>query len=363
MSQDSIGFGVIGCGSIGPTHAEAITAVAGAHLVCCCDLIEEKAKALAEKYGVEYTTDMGELLTRDDLQAVSVCTPSGRHHTHAIKAAEAGKHILCEKPLDITLQAIDEMIQAAAENNVKLAGVFQSRTNPDSIKVREAVRSGKLGKLVLGDCYQKFFRAHTYYASAGWRATWEWDGGGCLMNQGVHGIDLTQWIMGKVARVNAHCRRLTRNIAVEDSAVALVEYVNGALGVLEGTTSISPGRGTRLEINGNDGSIVLDNGKIVSWDMEGEESVEAEAEGQGTAADPLALTATGHQAHVEDLCAAIRENRPPAISGQEARHAVEIIKSIYLSSREGGATVELPLSYEDDGPGIESSLSAPRLEW
>jgi len=363
LSQDSIGFGVIGCGMIGPTHAEAIVAIAGARLVCCCDLDEEKAKTLAEKHGGDYTTSMGELLTRDDIQAVSICTPSGMHSDHAIKAAEAGKHILCEKPLDITLRAIDEMIQAAAENSVKLAAVFQNRTNPDSIKVREAVRDGKLGKLVLGDCYQKFFRAHTYYASSGWRATWELDGGGCLMNQGVHGIDLIQWVMGKVARVNAHCRRLTRNIAVEDSGVALVEYVNGALGVLEGTTSISPGTGTRLEISGNDGTIILDNGKIVTWDIEGEESVQAEAEGRGTASDPTALSTIGHQAHVEDLCAAIREDRPPAISGEEARHAVEIIKAIYLSSREGGATVELPLSYEDDGPGISPSLAAPRLEW
>jgi predicted dehydrogenase len=364
VSNEALGYGVIGCGNIGPSHAEAASQVEGLNLVQTCDLVESKAKDLAEKYGSTYTTNMDELIARDDIQVVSICTPSGMHATHAVAAMQAGKHVLCEKPLDITLSAIDKMIATADECNVKLAGVFQNRTEVDTIKTREAIRNGKLGKLVLGDAYQKMYRGHGYYASAGWRATWEWDGGGCLMNQGVHGVDLIQWLVGKVKRVNAHARRLTRNIEVEDSVVAMLEYENGALGVLEATTSI-PNLGARYEISGEKGSIVLHGCSIAAWQIEGEDDEVEGSESQGgdTGSDPLAVTAFGHVAHLQDLRDAIWEGREPEISGREARHAVEIIKAVYLSSREGGATIELPLAYEDDGPGIYPSIAGPRLDW
>ncbi|MGC9316556.1 MAG: Gfo/Idh/MocA family protein [Armatimonadota bacterium] len=354
--MDKIGFGIIGCGVISGTHRKAIEEVDAAELVACCDIVEEKAKALAEEAGIgdNYYRDLEDMLERDDLHAVCVCTPSGMHSEQAITAANAGKHILCEKPLDVTLKKIDDMIAAADRNNVKLAGVFQRRTYDSTKRVREAVRTGKLGKLVLGDCYQKYFRSHEYYASGDWRATWELDGGGALMNQGVHGIDLIIHLMGPVARVTAIARRLVRNIAVEDTAVALLEYENGALGVLEGTTSVTPGYGCKVEIHGDNGTIGLSGDNITMWDIPGEEEEGAaeEGAGEGTAADPTALTATGHVAHVQDLCEAIMEDREPAIPGHEARKAVEVIKAIYKSSREGGAPIELPLSYVDDGPGI-----------
>ena len=359
MANEKIGWGIIGCGTIGPWHTQAATAAQGAELKVVCDIVEEKAKKLGEEHGVPYVTSMDELLARDDVQAVSVCTPSGMHSEHAIAVAEAGKHILCEKPLDVTLEKIDAMIEAAAANNVKLAGVFQRRTAPSSRRVREAVRTGKLGKLVLGDCYQKYYRSHEYYASGDWRATWELDGGGALMNQGVHGIDLLLWIMGDVVRVSAFCRRLVRNIQVEDTAVAMLEFANGALGVLEGTTSVTPGYGCNVEVHGDRGSIKLDGDTITAWEIEGEEPETAAAQDRGTASDPTALASTGHQRHIEDLCGAIREDREPEIPGREARKAVELIKAIYLSSREGGATIELPLAYEDDAPGIYPSQVLP----
>lgn len=360
MATENIGWAIIGCGGIGPWHAQAITDAEGAELVAVCDIVEQKAKKLGEEYHVPYVTDINELLARDDLQAVSICTPSGMHATQAIAAAEAGKHILCEKPLDVTLEKIDTMIDAATANNVKLAGVFQRRTVASSQRVREAVRGGKLGKLVLGDCYQKYYRSHEYYASGQWRATWELDGGGAFMNQGVHGVDLLLWIMGDVARVSGYCRRLVHNIDVEDTAVATMEFTNGALGVLEGTTSVTPGYDCVLEIHGDNGSIKMQGDQITAWDIEGEEQQTAEAASRGTASDPTALASTGHQHHVEDLCQAIIEDREPQIPGREARKAVELIKAIYLSSREGGTSIELPLDYEDDGPGIyPSQLPSP----
>jgi len=353
--METIGFGIIGCGVISRTHAKAIREVEAAELVACCDVIEDRARAWAEEFelGDNYHRDLEDMLARDDIQAVCVCTPSGMHSEHAIKAAQAGKHILCEKPLDVTLKKIDDMIAAAQANQVKLAGVFQRRTYDSTRRVREVVRTGKLGKLVLGDCYQKYFRSHEYYASGDWRATWELDGGGALMNQGVHGIDLIMHLMGPVRRVSAYARRLVRNIAVEDTAVAVVEYENGALGVIEGTTSVTPGSGCEVEISGDNGTIGLSGDTITTWKIPGAEEETAEAETEGTASDPTALAATGHVAHVQDLCQAIIEDREPAIPGREARRAVELIKAIYKSSREGGATVELPLSYVDDGTGID----------
>ena len=354
--SEAVGWGIIGCGVIGPYHASSIKDTSAAQLVACCDVIPERARKLAQGYGpgIKAYATIDELLADPAVQAVSICTPSGMHAEHVVAAAEAGKHILCEKPLDITLCAIDTAIAAAKANNVKLAGVFQRRTYPSSKRVREAVRSGKLGKLVLGDAYQKYFRSHDYYASGAWRATWELDGGGCLMNQGVHGIDLLLYLMGPIKRLSAYARRLVRNIAVEDTAVAIVEFENGAVGVIEGTTSVTPGYDCKIEISGDNGTIVLHGDNIEHWDIPGEEGqAEGSAEGKGTAADPTAgLSNTGHVHHVEDLCAAIKEDREPEIPGSEARRAVEVIKAIYLSSREGGCSIELPLGYEDDGPGI-----------
>lgn len=361
-----IGFGIIGCGVIAPTHRDAIQSVPGARLVACCDIIEERAQAFAKEAGsgVRAYRKLEDMLKQDDVQAVCVCTPSGMHGDHAIAAMEAGKHVLCEKPMDITLAKIDQMIAVAERNHVKLSGVFQFRTYPSSKKVREAVRMGKLGKLVLGDCYQKYYRSHEYYASGDWRATWALDGGGCLMNQGVHGIDLLLYLMGDVKRLSAYARRLVRNIEVEDTAVAILEFANGAVGVIEGTTSVTPGYGCTIEISGDDGTIKLSGNQIVAWDVKGEEGAEVEGQGErGTASDPRAgLTAIGHIQHVTDLVAAIREDREPQIPGREARRAVEVIKAIYYSSREGGVTVELPLSEDQDGSGIEPS-SGPREVW
>ncbi len=367
--NDTIGWALIGCGVIAPTHAKAVQKVEGVNLVAVCDPVVEKAEAKAKEFGDSNTavyTDIEKMLADPNVDAVSVCTPSGLHAEHGIMAAEAGKHILCEKPMDVTLKKIDALIASAKDNNVKLAGVFQRRTYAATKRVREAVRTGKLGKLVVGDSYQKYFRSHEYYASGDWRATWELDGGGALMNQGVHGIDLLLYVMGDVRRVSARCRTLVRNIAVEDTAIATVEFVNGALGIIEGTTSVTPGMGCKMEISGDRGTVGLDGDTITTWDIPGEEDqVEvAEDGGIGAARDAAAgLAEAGHVTHIWDMREAIINDREPAIPGSEARRAVEVIKAIYLSSRRGGDSVELPLSYEDDGPGIDFQAGMSCREW
>lgn len=365
--NDVLGWGLIGSGGISSAHAKAIQQVEGVKLVACCDVIVERAESRAREFGDADTAvyaDLEKLLADPNVDVVSICTPSGMHAENGIMAAQAGKHILSEKPLDVTLEKIDAFNAAAEEHGVKLAGVFQRRTFPSTHKVREAVRSGKLGKLVLGDAYQKWYRSHEYYASGDWRATWELDGGGALMNQGVHMIDLLLHLMGDVRRLNARCRTLVRNLAVEDTAVASLEFVHGALGVIEGTTSVTPGMGSKIEISGDQGSIVLEGDTISTWDVPGEEVDTEEVEDSSLSSDPLAgLSETGHVRHVSDLADAIRNDREPEIPGRETRRAVEVIKAIYLSSRRGGATVELPLSYEDDGPGIDFQSSYSQWEW
>ena len=346
--SDTVNFGVIGCGVIGPWHTGAIDAVPGAKLVAVCDIIEEKAKALAEKHGVEYHTDYHQLLARDDIDAVSICTPSGMHGDMTIDAARAGKHVMCEKPMDIHLAKIDAMIAECAKAKVKLAVIFQRRTQRLWRKVHDTVQDGKLGKMVLGDAYLKYYRDQAYYDSAGWRGTWQWDGGGALMNQGVHCVDLLQWIMGPVKTIYAHADHLVRKIEVEDTAVAALTFENGAFGVLEGTTSVV-GMEHRLEFHGNQGSISVYSEDFDKWEVPGETLEQAResmtVEKSGASHDPTAIGVEGHQRHILDLVQAIRDDRPPMVRGEDARRAVEIILGVYKSARIG-APVTLPLESE-----------------
>ena len=344
-----LGFGIIGCGVIGPLHAQGINACPDAELVAVCDIIQQKAKALSDQYGgtPKVYTDYKEMLKRDDLDVVSICTPSGMHAEMGIACAEAGKNVLSEKPIDVRLDAIDALIAACKQQKVKLGCIFQRRTRNVSHVVREAVQSGRLGRMVIGDAYLKYYRSPEYYKSADWRATWKWDGGGALMNQGVHGIDLLLFLMGPVKTVTAHCAHLARDIEVEDTAVAILQYANGAFGVIEGTTSIHPGLPSRHELHGDRGTIILEESKILRWAIAGAEDeppeVEREAPKAGAFADPKAISNLGHVLQIQDMADAVSQNREPLVPGEEARKAVELILAIYRSSNTG-ATVTLPLT-------------------
>ncbi|MCS6861464.1 MAG: Gfo/Idh/MocA family oxidoreductase [Abditibacteriales bacterium] len=378
MKDGKIAFGIIGCGVIGPWHAGAIARVENATLVAVCDKVEERAKNLAEKYGADYYTDYRHLLERQEIDVVCICLPSGMHAEFGIQCAQAGKHIVCEKPLDITLEKIDAFIAAARENKVKLAGIFQRRFQPNSIRVKQAIESGRLGRIHTADCYIKWYRTQAYYDSGDWRGTWALDGGGCLMNQGVHGIDLLQWLVGKVKSVYAVTGCVAHErIEVEDQAFALVEFANGAKGVIEGSTSCYPGLPTIHQIHGTNGSVGLEEEKLSLWKfVDLDEKVKAareQAKSENRAmeelyddeireyvnmlqtanekkaavdtGDPqavLGLPGSSHYPQIKDMVEAILEDRPPACTGEDARHAVEIILAIYQSAREG-RKVELPL--------------------
>jgi len=341
MKDGKYASAIVGCGVIGPWHATASENIEESYLAAVCDVVEEKAKSLAEERGVpdsKVYTDYAEMLKDDEVDIVHICTPSGMHSDMAVAAAQAGKHVLCEKPMDITLEKADAMIGAADQAGIKMGVIFQRRTYKSTQIAREAVQSGKLGKMVLGDCYQKYYRSPEYYLSGEWRGTWELDGGGALMNQGVHGIDAIRYIMGKPKSIYAKADHLVRDIEVEDTACAVIEWECGAFGVIQGTTSVTPGQSCRLALHGDKGTIELADKNIVTWKIEGEEEELPSTDDEpteGTASDPKALSASGHIAQLEDLIQAIKEDGRPMCDGREGRGALEIILAIYESARTG----------------------------
>ncbi len=345
MKDGKLGFGILGCGVIAPTHREAIEACGEAYVAAVCDVEKAKAVAFAEASGnPRVYTDHEDLIRDPEVDAVCICTPSGIHGDGVIAAAEAGKHAFCEKPLDISSVRMGGMIEACRTAGVKLGCVFQSRTQPEMIRIREAVAGGRLGPMTLADAYLKSYRSQEYYRSAGWRGTWSLDGGGALMNQGVHGVDLVQWLMNdEVVRVFARSDHKVRDIEVEDTSVACVEYAGGAYGVIEGTTSCNPGEDRRIELHGKYGSILIRGNNITRWATTSEEDGRAveidpgtsETEAEGVAADHTALTSTGHVWLIEDMVRAVKDDRDPFITGESARKAVDLILAIYASSRTG----------------------------
>jgi len=351
MKNGKFGFGIIGCGAISPWHAKGIEVSDKAELVAVCDIVPERVKKICEDHANKPTpySDYRDLIADPRVDIVCVCTPSGNHGEIAIAAAQAGKHILCEKPLEIKLDKIDRMIQAAENNKVKLGCVFQRRTYESSRKVREAVQSGKLGKMVLGDVYLKYYRSQAYYDSGDWRGTWELDGGGALMNQGIHGIDLLLWVMGDVDTVYARTRTMVRNIEVEDTATAMLQYKNGAMGIVEATTSVNPGEPTRLEFNGKLGSIIYEESRVRKWAIaQGEDEraeeieLESEEEQIGGVADPKDIGFAGHIKHIADIIDAVENDRDPLVTAESARKPVELILAMYESSRQN-KEIKLPL--------------------
>lgn len=330
-------WGIVGCGTISQLHCVALEFVENAELYAVCDIIEERAKEKAAEFGAKKIyTSYQEMLLDPEIDAVSICTPSGMHGEMCIQAALAGKHILCEKPMEITADKMQKIIDCIEETNVKMGCVFQRRCENKFKAVKDAIASGRFGKVILADAYLKYYRSQEYYDSADWRATWELDGGGALMNQGVHGIDLLIWIAGDVESVFARCGALVRNIEVEDTAIASLKFKNGALGNIEGTTSVYPGMETLLEIHCEKGSIVIGDSGIKEWKIENsdEEAPVIEAPTFAIKDDPAKLPYTSHVAPYQDLADAILYDRKPAITPQEARKSVDLILAIYRSSQE-----------------------------
>jgi UDP-N-acetyl-2-amino-2-deoxyglucuronate dehydrogenase len=332
FARERVRFGIVGCGVVSQLHAEALKACPITELVAVADVDRERAGRFAVEHGVPRVyTDFRELLAERKVDAVCVCTPSGMHGDIVLAAAEARKHVLCEKPLEIRAERMTAMIEACRRAGVKLGAVYQRRALPLAEQVKRAIDRGELGKLVLCDASLKYYRHQAYYDSAGWRGTWAMDGGGALMNQGVHGVDMIQWLAGGVVSVFGKASALARRIEVEDTAVAVVRYQNGALGVIEAATTVYPERNTRFEIHGERGTIVFDDSGLLEWCVQGSEAA------PGTVDTPSisGVGSYGHYRFVEDMAQAIVEDRQPLVPGEEARKAVDITLAIYESSQTG----------------------------
>ncbi|HYZ56712.1 MAG TPA: Gfo/Idh/MocA family oxidoreductase [Streptosporangiaceae bacterium] len=338
------GFGIIGCGVIAPTHAAALAGLPNAHLVAVTDIVPGKAEAFAGEHGVAWEADLDALLTRPDIDAVSVCVPSGLHAEIGIRAALAGKHLVVEKPIDITVAAADRLLDAAASAGVLLTVISQHRFDPGVRRLRELVDQGRLGRLILGDAIVKWYRSQDYYDSGGWRGTWAVDGGGALMNQGVHYVDLLCWIMGTVDEVMALCATQAHTIEVEDVALALLRFRSGAVGLLQASTATYPGLPERLEISGTGGSVIVEAGDIRLTEL-ADEKGDVGAYGSklrpssplaATAAtDPAAVASDAHRAQFADFLTALDSGGQPSVTGEEARASVAVIRAVYDSASSG----------------------------
>lgn len=338
MNNKDIGFGIVGCGMISGWHAEAILKIQGARLVGITDINAKAVAAFAEKYNTKAFSTIEALLENDEVEVVCICTPSGLHAPLAIKAANAGKHVIVEKPMAITLNEAEDVVRACKVNGIKLAVISQLRFTDAVCKLKDSVEKGMLGRLISGDIYMKYYRSQEYYDNGGWRGTWKMDGGGALLNQGIHGVDLLQYIMGPVSSVFAYTRTLSRKIEVEDTAAALLEFENGALGVIQATTSIYPGAPRRLEICGDRGTVTLEEDNIVNWVIEGQKGIDlSNLNGSVNSSfmDPKAISIEGHVKQIGDMVDAIRYSRKPLVDEYEGKKTVEIIMAVYESSKSG----------------------------
>jgi predicted dehydrogenase len=351
------GFGIVGCGMIAEFHTKAINEIEGSRVVAALSRSEANGAKIAQLAvgGLTVYDDLDRMLAHPGLDVVCICTPSGAHRDPAVTAARAGKHVVVEKPLEITLDRCDAIIRACDESGVRLCTIFPSRFTPANIALRKAIDSGRFGELTLGDTYVKWWRTQQYYDSGGWRGTWDLDGGGALMNQAIHNVDLLQWLMGDVETITALTATLAHErIEVEDTAVAALRFKNGSLGVIEAATSAFPGLLKRTEIHGNRGSARVEQDDITLWEfaekLASDEAIHAAMAGQSGfkagASDPRGITHIGHRDQLVDFLAAIDEGRRPLVDGREGRKSVEIIRAIYRSAHTR-SLVSLPLVEAD----------------
>ncbi|CAG7639461.1 Gfo/Idh/MocA family protein [Paenibacillus allorhizosphaerae] len=347
MGKQHYGFAIIGAGVIGKSHAERLQSVAKGKLVAVCDKNEQSGRQLAGQFGCDWSGDIHEVLEREDVDIVNICLPSGMHAEYTVLAARAGKHVITEKPIDITAANALKMIEECRKAGVKLAVISQHRLQSSTQRVKKAMEDGKFGRLIIGAGAIHWYRSQEYYDSGAWRGTWAFDGGGALMNQGVHTVDVLQYLMGPVESVYAHCETLGHErIEVEDAAVVTLRFRSGAVGTLVATTCAYPGLTARIEIFGKSGSAIIEGDELVYTKFESDEEHQTNengpafkaANGNGsTAADPTAINGEGHILQMNDMIAAIEENREPIINGEEGFKPLEIILAVYESARTGRA--------------------------
>jgi UDP-N-acetyl-2-amino-2-deoxyglucuronate dehydrogenase len=335
-----IHVGILGGGNISETHARAAQELEGVEIAAVYGHNHEKATRLGQLYGGAVYERLWAFLDHKPMDLVMIGSPSGLHAEQGIAAAQRGLHVLVEKPIDVTTERADALIKQCAQAGVKLGVFFQDRVAPDICRLKELVDTGSLGKPILVSGRVKWYRAPEYYRDSRWRGIRSLDGGGALMNQGVHTVDLLLWLMGDVTRVSAKAITALHNIEVEDTVVATLEFANGAVGTLEAATSVYPGYRRRVELTGSEGTIILEHDRIIAADLRQPRTDlvgPAEESSNLSATSPVVSDIRGHKKLLEDFVEAIKTNGQPRCDGHEGRRSVELVQAIYESSRTGQA--------------------------
>lgn len=345
-------FGVLGGGNISDTHIRAATEIDGVKVSAVCGPNAEKVRRLAEAAGASAYCDTDAFLGHQPMDAVLIGSPSGLHAEHGIKAAERGLHVLVEKPIDITTERADALIAACEAARVKLGVFFQERASPDIKNLKRLIDSGELGKPILMSASIRWYRPPEYYKASRWRGTWALDGGGALMNQGIHTVDLLLWLFGDVSSVYGKAITALHDIEVEDTVIASLEFSCGAIGNLEATTSAYPGFARRIEMTWSQGTVVMENDRIRSANLLTQlDDVRGEASNSDDqrATSPAVSDTRGHRAIIKDFIRAIASDGVPLCNGYQARRGVQLVNAIYESSRTGlPVTVSVPKALADN---------------
>lgn len=340
MTNKAFNVGIIGCGTIAEIHAKVLSELAMAKLVSAFSRNIDNAKRLSEKYDIKPFDNLEVFFDDPNLDVITICTPSGTHLDYGRLAARAGKHVIVEKPIEVSLQRAQALIDICKKQNVRLAVIYQNRFLPDVIRLKEKVQQGDLGKIFLADAFIKWYRSQDYYESADWRGTFQLDGGGVLINQAIHTIDLLQWIVGGLKNVFAQMGTYShQRIEGEDTAAAILEFENGAIGVIEGSTSVVPAMDRRLEIHGTEGTAVLkgDNLFLANKDNDGSQidKMRKEESSVGSSSPLKGFSSEPHRQQFENIFRALGENLNPPVSGEESMDSLAIVKAIYESARKG----------------------------
>lgn len=330
MTNKKLRFGILGCGMIAKFHADAINSIENALLFGVADNAFDRAEAFGEKYGIKAYKDFGEMLLDPEIDAVCICTPSGFHAENALKALKAGKNVVLEKPMALNTEDADKIIAACNETGKKLTVICQLRFSDDILKVKQLIKDNAFGKIVMCNLSMKYWRDEEYYSSSPWKGTKKFDGGGALMNQGIHGIDLLLYVMGECEVLSAKTDTLYHDIEVEDIAVALLKFKNGALGTLKATTCAYPGFERRMEILGSNGCAVFVENSIDKLVINGETVIENGANvTTNTAAKPDNMSHNNHALQIENFVNSLLGKEELLIDANEGRKALSLIEKIY----------------------------------
>ncbi len=336
----TIHVGILGAGNISETHARAASEIDGVEVAAVYGQNAPKSSRLAERYSAPAYQKLEDFLNHKPLDLVAIGSPSGVHAQEGIAAARRGLHVLTEKPIDVTTERADQLIDECQKAGVKLGVFFQDRVKSDTRRLKEIIEGGVIGKPILATAHVKWYRPPDYYSGSRWRGTWKLDGGGALMNQGIHTVDLLLWLLGQVDRVYARSRTALHKIEVEDVVVAVLEFANGAVATLEASTAAYPGYPRRLEISGSEGTIILEQDQILSADLLNplpSPQSEEERDRNLSASSPVVSDVRGHRKLLEDFIQAIQTDGKPCCDGQEGRRSVELVQAVYESARTGKA--------------------------